>query len=145
MNDKDFSENPNYFEKKIYSEDDKYILTMNINESSNISMNCKLEDNAIALYDYSMEISLEELYNKSYVFKQCKNINEIFILLKNVIKGISITDNDYYSSRTVKSSTTLEAKDNILNMILEIPLLTKEIEKVNLVVKKNMLIINLKF
>ena len=38
------------------------------------------KDMAIALYDYSIELSLEEFYKKGNAFKQCNNIDEIYIL-----------------------------------------------------------------
>ena len=126
----DFFQSSNYFGKKLKFKDDIYILTVEINETSKILMTCNLKDNAIALYDYSIELSLEEFYNKSFAFKQCKNIEEIYILLENAIKGIVISDKYYYSNTKAESSSTLEINDNILYLILEIPLLTKQIEKV---------------
>lgn len=124
-------ENTNHFEKEMKYEEDTYILTIEKKESSKIFMTCNLKDNAIYLYDYSIEISLEEFYKKGNVFKQCNNIDEIYILLKNVIKGISISDIKYNSEK-IESSSSLELKDNILCLVLEIPLLTKQKEEIKI-------------
>ena len=124
-------ENTNHFEKEMKYEEDTYILTIEKKKSSKIFMTCNLKDNAISLYDYSIEISLEEFYKKGNVFKQCNNIDEIYILLKNVIKGISISDIKYNSEK-IESSSSLELKDNILCLVLEIPLLTKQKEEIKI-------------
>jgi len=124
-------ENTNHFEKEMKYEEDTYILTIEKKESSKIFMTCNLKDNAISLYDYSIEISLEDFYKKGNVFKQCYNIDEIYILLKNVIKGISISDIKYNSEK-IESSSSLELKDNILCLVLEIPLLTKQKEEIKI-------------
>jgi len=121
----------NYFEKKMKCENDTYILTMETKESSKIFMTCNLKDNAMSLYDYSIEISLEEFYKKGSVFKQCNNINEIYLLLKNVIEGIFISAISY-SSEKIKSSSSIELNDNILYLVLEIPLLTKQKEEIEI-------------
>ena len=124
-------ENSNHFEKEMKYEEDIYILTIEKKESSKIFMTCNLKDNAISLYDYSIEISLEEFYKKGNAFKQCNNIDEIYILLKNVIKGISISD-IRYNSQKIESSSSIELKDNILCLVLEIPLLTKQKEEIEI-------------
>ena len=124
-------ENSNYFKKEMKSQEDTYILTIEKKESSKIFLACKLKDMAIALYDYSIELSLEEFYKKSYIFNQCKNIDEIYFLLTNIIKGISLSYKSL-KSEDVESSSGLELNDNILYLILRIPLLTKKIEEVKI-------------
>jgi len=124
-------EDSNHFQKEMIYEKDTYILTMEKKDSSKILITCNLKDNAISLYDYSIEISLEEFYKKGSVFKQCNNIDEIYILLKNVLKGISISDIRYNSLKN-KSSSSLKLNDNILYLVLEIPLLTKQKEEIEI-------------
>ena len=124
-------EKSNYFKEEMKSEEDTYILTIEKKESSKIFIECKLKDKAIALYDYSIELSLEEFHKKSYIFHQCKNIDEIYFLLTNIIKGISLSYKSL-KSKDVESSSGLELNDNILYLILRIPLLTKKIEEVKI-------------
>ena len=120
-----------HFEKEIKYEKDIYILTVEKKESSKIFIKCNLKDNAIALYDYSIELPLEEFYKKSSAFKQCNNIDEIYILLKNVIEGISVSDLNK-NAKKIKSSSSIELNDNILYLVLEIPLLTKQKEVIEI-------------
>ena len=117
----------NHFKKEMKYEKDTFILTMEKKESSKIFMTCNLKDNAISLYDCSIELSLEEFYKKGRAFKQCNNIDEIYILLKNVLEGIFISDISY-NSKEIKSSSSIEVNDNILYLVLEIPLLIKQKE-----------------
>ena len=52
---------------------------------SKIILECKPNEEFISLYDYSIELSLEDFYAMGKSFKQCDNLNEIFNLIRNLM------------------------------------------------------------
>ena len=118
--------------KEINFGDDLYKITLSISKSSKILITCNTKDDVLSLYEYSIELSFEEFYKLGKCFKQCNSIEEIYDLLKNVMTEIEISSKNNYSLN-LKSKIKLEnLKDNGLALILDIPLLTGNIEKIKI-------------
>jgi hypothetical protein len=107
----------------------------------------------LSLYDYSIDISFQEFLNLGKCFKSCSNLEEIFNLLKNILKGIrlSIIKNESISNKGANtntgffsddyennsSSVNLECQEGkTFKIILKIPLLSGSTELITLELNK---------
>ena len=124
-------------EKK--SDDESYIATFKtdlgeyeINLSlkhDKLIITCNSDVEFLSIYSYSKEINLDDLKKLSNSFKFCENIGQCFTAFKNVLTGITlkINNNDYISKFEVKFSD-----DDSLTIILTIPLINGEYEKIEI-------------
>ena len=73
------------------------------------------------MYDYSKELGYSDFSYLGYSFKQCKNLDEIFDLLKNIINHkIEVLLND----KELKSNYETKMLNNgELSLVLTIPLI----------------------
>ena len=118
-----------------------------------INIMCTSTIDYLSLYDYSLDISFQEFQNLGKCFKSCSNLEEIFNLLKNILKGIklsiirdeSISNKEtnlyaeYYSFDYENnfSSVNLECKEGkTFKIILKIPLLSGNTELISLELNK---------
>ena len=142
-----FSYNYNYSVDDLKTIDNNnFIITIkhlndsyNINikkevEFSKILMTCNLTDDILSLYDYYLELSFEDFIKLGNSFRQCNDINDIFLLLKNVMSEIKITTRFY--NKENYSFVKLTNINNELELILTIPLLTGEKEEITLFFEK---------
>ena len=124
-------------EKK--SDDESYIATFKTDLGEyeiNLSLKhdklliiCNSDVEYLSIYSYSKEINLDDLKKLSNSFKFCENIGQCFTTFKNALTGITlkINNNDYKSKFEVKFSD-----DDSLTIILTIPLINGEYEKIEI-------------
>ena len=124
-------------EKK--SDDESYIATFKTDVGEyeiNLSLKhdkllfiCNSDVEFLSIYSYSKEINLDDLKKLSNSFKFCENIGQCFTTFKNALTGITlkINNNDYKSKFEVKFSD-----DDSLTIILTIPLINGEYEKIEI-------------
>ena len=110
-----------------------------------INIMCTSTIDYLSLYDYSLDITFQEFLNLGKCFKSCSNLEEIFNLLKNILKGIrlSIIKNESISNKGANtntgffsddyennsSSVNLECQEGkTFKIILKIPLLSGSTE-----------------
>ena len=119
-----------------------------------INIMCSSTIDYLSLYDYSLDITFQEFLNLGKCFKSCSNLEEIFNLLKNILKGIRLSiiknesisnkgtninivfssDDDYESKY---SSVNLECQEGkTFKIILKIPLLSGSTELITLELNK---------
>ena len=118
-----------------------------------ISIMCTSTIDYLSLYDYSLDITFQEFLNLGKCFKSCSNLEEIFNLLKNILKGIrlSIIKNESISNKGANtntgffsddyennsSSVNLECQEGkTFKIILKIPLLSGSTELITLELNK---------
>ena len=118
-----------------------------------INIMCSSTIDYLSLYDYSLDISFQEFLNLGKCFKSCSNLEEIFNLLKNILKGIrlSIIKNEPISNKGTNintgfysddyennsSSVNLECQEGkTFKIILRIPLLSGNYEFITLELNK---------
>lgn len=118
-----------------------------------ISIMCTSTIDYLSLYDYSLDITFQEFLNLGKCFKSCSNLEEIFNLLKNILKGIrlSIIKNESISNKGTNintgfysddyennsSSVNLECQEGkTFKIILKIPLLSGSTELITLELNK---------
>jgi hypothetical protein len=118
-----------------------------------INIMCTSTIDYLSLYDYSLDISFQEFLNLGKCFKSCSNLEEIFNLLKNILKGIrlSIIKNESISNKGANtntgffsddyennsSSVNLECQEGkTFKIILKIPLLSGSTELITLELNK---------
>ena len=112
-----------------------YELKLKLTKSK-IIITCNSVNDYISLYDNYAEISYSEFLNLGRCFKSCKDLEEIFNLLKNVLQGIKLSpirgmfsdDNSESKISSIKFTAT-DGEEKSLKLLLTIPLLsgTKEI------------------
>ena len=90
---------------------------------------CNSDVEFLSIYSYSKEINLDDFKKLSNSFKFYENIGQCFTAFKNVLTGITlkINNNDYISKFEVKFSD-----DDSLTIILTIPLINGEYEKIEI-------------
>lgn len=118
-----------------------------------INIMCTSTIDYLSLYDYSLDITFQEFLNLGKCFKSCSNLEEIFNLLKNILKGIrlSIIKNESISNKGANtntgffsddyennsSSVNLECQEGkTFKIILKIPLLSGSTELITLELNK---------
>ena len=118
-----------------------------------INIMCTSTIDYLSLYDYSLDITFQEFLNLGKCFKSCSNLEEIFNLLKNILKGIrlSIIKNESISNKGANtntgffsddyennsSSVNLECQEGkTFKIILRIPLLSGNYEFITLELNK---------
>ena len=118
-----------------------YNLILKLTKSK-IIITCNSVNDYISIYDNYAEISYSEFLNLGKCFKSCSDLEEIFNLLKNVLKGIklSIIKDKFletfffdYNSESKTSSikfTTTDGEEKSLGLYLTIPLLSGIDEKI---------------
>ena len=93
----------------------------------------------MSLFTYSKEISYEELKNLCVSFKSCDNIEQIFTVIKNLLKGVTININDNIFNNDDKYESNLminfSDKDSLI-MKMKIPLLYQEYENIEIIFEK---------
>ena len=111
---------------------------------SKIIITCNSVNDYISLYDNYAEISYSEFLNLGKCFKSCSDLEEIFNLLKNVLKGIKLSiikdnylehqtsffDNNSESKTSSIKFTTTDGEEKSLGLYLTIPLLSGIDEKI---------------
>ena len=124
-NNEEISEDENSFsiEKKLENKE-IFILDIKKTESSKILINCESKDDSVTLYNYSIELSFEEFNSLGKCFKQCDNIDDIFIFLRNIIAKTTINT---YNNELQSSFDLNILEDESLILILNIPLLSEKI------------------
>ena len=86
----------NKFDKVFNLYNEQFIITVKETQSK-IILECKPNEEFISLYDYSIELSLEDFYAMGKSFKQCDNLNEIFNLIRNLMFQVNLPQiNNYY-------------------------------------------------
>ena len=118
-----------------------------------INIMCTSTIDYLSLYDYSLDISFQEFLNLGKCFKSCSNLEEIFNLLKNILKGIklNIIKDESFSNQETNINTGLyypdyESNSSSVNLechegktfkiILKIPLLSGSTELISLELNK---------
>ena len=119
-----------------------------------INIMCTSTIDYLSLYDYSLDISFQEFLNLGKCFKSCSNLEEIFNLLKNILKGIrlSIIKNESISNKGTNINTVFSSDDDYeskyssvnlecqegktFKIILRIPLLSGNYEFITLELNK---------
>ena len=120
----------NEFSKILELNDEKYILTFKKTESEKIFITCESKDETISLYNYYIELSFQEFSLLGKSFRQCDDINDIFIFLLNVLNGGQIK---IKTLKEMESNAELSSSNNdtiILN--LEIPFFSQKYEKIKI-------------
>ena len=98
------------FNKNYTWEDIKYNLNLKLTKSK-IIMTFNSLDDYISLYDNYAEITYSEFLNLGKCFKSCSNLDEIFNLLKNAIKGLYLNIfKDEYVNKIIYSPNKYETK-----------------------------------
>ena len=98
---------------------------------SKIIITCNSVNDYISLYDNYAEISYSEFLNLGRCFKSCKDLEEIFNLLKNALGGIKLSfirgiffdDNSESETSSIKFTAT-DGEEKSLKLLLTIPLLS---------------------
>ena len=72
------------FNQTLYLDNEKYIITVKETESK-IILECIPDDEFTSLFDYTIDLSLENFYNLGKSFKQCDNLDEIYNLIQNIM------------------------------------------------------------
>ena len=72
-----------------------FVIFIKNSDSSTILIECEPEDKLIGLYNYSIEMSFEEFTLLGKSFKQCDDIDDIFILLKNMLNQTQKYNNGF--------------------------------------------------
>ena len=86
----------NKFDAVFNSYNEEFVITV-IETQSKIILQCKPNEEFISLYDYLIELSLEDFYSMGKSFKQCDNLNEIFNLIRNLMFQTNLPKiNNYY-------------------------------------------------
>ena len=121
--------NLNEFYKELKINNEKYYVIFKKNsDSSKLLIKCEPEDKLTSLYNYSKEISFDEFILLGKYFKQCDNIDDIFLFLKSIIIDTQIQGNlDNYSKIELEYTTNM----NII-LIIKIPLLNNKNEEVKI-------------
>ena len=97
-------------------------------ENDKILILCEPRDEVSCLYDYSTEISLEEFHNLGKTFKLCKNIDDIFTLIKNLVAEVKLTKR---KKSVIESNISIHySLDDSIFLLFKIPLLTGELEEI---------------
>ena len=105
------------YELNVHLKHDKLLIT------------CNSEIEFLSLYNYSKEITFEELKNISNNFKSCENIEQIFTAFINILKGITFTINN----KKYKSELKINFSDEgTLIMIIRIPLIYGNFEEIEI-------------
>ena len=142
----------NEFSRILNLEGMKYNIKLKLIKAK-ISIMCTSTIDYLSLYDYSLDITFQEFLNLGKCFKSCSNLEEIFNLLKNILKGIrlSIIKNEsiinkgtnintgFYSDdyENNSSSVNLECQEGkTFKIILKIPLLSGSTELITLELNK---------
>ena len=121
----------NEFSKILELNAEKYILTFKKIESEKIFITCESKDETISLYNYYIELSFKEFNLLGKSFRQCDDINDIFIFLQNILNGAQIKIKTL--KKEMKSNVKLSLSNNntmILN--LEIPLFSQKYENIKI-------------
>jgi len=137
------------FNKNYTWEDIKYNLNLKLTKSK-IIMTFNSLDDYISLYDNYAEITYSEFLNLGKCFKSCSNLDEIFNLLKNVLKGLYLnikkdeyvnkiiySSNGIYESRYSSINCSTDDEEKFLKLNLTIPLLSGINEIVCIKFKRN--------
>lgn len=130
------SPTPKQFDKTINIDNDLYKLIIKLDEQKSrrsysfIYITCNSIDENISLYDYSKELGFDDFGYLGYSFKQCKNLDEIFDLLKNIINHkIEVLLND----KELKSNYEMKMLNNgDLSLVLTIPLIIGKNETIEI-------------
>jgi len=142
----------NEFSRILNLEGMKYNIKLKLIKAK-INIMCTSTIDYLSLYDYSIDISFQEFLNLGKCFKSCSNLEEIFNLLKNILKGIrlSIIKNESISNKGANtntgffsddyennsSSVNLECQEGkTFKIILKIPLLSGSTELITLELNK---------
>ena len=118
-----------------------YNLILKLTKSK-IIITCNSVNDYISLYDNYAEISYSEFLNLGKCFKSCSDLEEIFNLLKNVLKGIKLSiikdkfletfffDCNSESKTSSIKFTATDGEEKSLGLYLTIPLLSGIDEKI---------------
>ena len=123
------------FDKTITIEDDLYKIIIKIDEGHSndyIYITCNSIDENISLYNYSKHLNYNSFYHLGYSFKQCKDLDETFDLLKKILSDetIKISFNNTMELKSDYKAKILNNGD--LTLILTMPLLTGKSEKIEI-------------
>ena len=72
------------FNQTLYLDNEKFIIVVKETKSK-IILECIPDDEFTSLFDYSIDLSLENVYNLGKSFKQCDNLDEIYNLIQNIM------------------------------------------------------------
>ena len=119
MNMLQMQHGPNTLEKKKeekYSielplDDEKYIVTIIKNNSSQISLKCENKFDFLSIYNYSITLTYDEFTNIGKSFKLFDNIDEIFNIIKNLFIGV-----EFSLKKPNNNEFSNQMGNNVINM-----------------------------
>ena len=98
-------------------------------KNDTILITCNLKDDTVTLFDYYKELSFEDFNLMGKSLKQCDDINDVYIFLKNVFSESKITT----SRESLSSKVELQILDNEkIVLLLKIPLFTEKYEEIKI-------------
>ena len=114
--------------------DEKYTITLKVNDSSKISLTCNSNDDFTSVYNYSVVLSYEEFCDLGKTFKLCDNISDVFNTLKNIFEEISFSCN---SIKEMKANARLiQSENETISLVIKIPLISGKYEEIKIEFKK---------
>ena len=135
-------EDPNEISQNLYLKNESFIVKYKKGKSK-ISISCNPKDDFVSLYDYSIEISFEEFCKLGKNFKICENIDDIFKIIKNIVEEVKFTKK---KGSDIESNIRIEySSDDIIYLLLKIPLLTGTYEEIKIEFKKTKKDVNEQF
>lgn len=111
-----------------------YYLKIEMTNSNSLLFTCNRKDDAISLYEYSKEISFEDLRELSKNFKTCDNIIEIFNTLDNTL-----------TNHSHKSNPRIDHLEDSIVLFYITPLLSGKYEDINIILTKKERDVNTQF
>ena len=114
--------------------DEKYTITLKVNDSSKISLTCCANEDFTSVYNYSVVLSYEEFCDLGKTFKLCDNISDVFNTLKNIFEEISFSCN---SIKEMKANARLiQSENETISLVIKIPLISGKYEEIKIEFKK---------
>ena len=84
MNNNNYNMIKKKFNQTLFLNNEKFIITVKETESK-IILECIPDDEFTSLFDYTIDLSLENFYSLGKSFKQCDNLDEIYNLIQNIM------------------------------------------------------------
>ena len=142
------------FNQTLYLDNEKFIIVVKETKSK-IILECIPDDEFTSLFDYSIDLSLENFYNLGKSFKQCDNLDEIYNLIQNIMlqqnlpqinlntpvnnsNNLNMNVAPTPSSNLMSPSVKLESMNNdSFALLFKIPLFSGKYEDIRIEFLKN--------